>query len=267
MLIKNVAQVLTIAILIMTSAALGADIHDAVKEGNYEAVKELIAADASVVNSGSESGQMPLHIAAGAGDIEMAELLLNNGAQVETVDGRSFTPVLMACMRNQKEMVELLAHHGANLRAEHPVFGSAIVIGYWQECINGKSGLTEFMMSQGVPFDHKATVLGVTMLNLASTFKNIDMARLVIGLGADVNAVSDGRGRSELSFATQCAATEIVDLLIEQGADVNALDADGSPALRPAIERGQLDIVKLLLAAGAATDFVADIADCTLNEA
>ncbi|UCD64963.1 MAG: ankyrin repeat domain-containing protein, partial [Candidatus Zixiibacteriota bacterium] len=190
------------------------------------------------------------------GQVEIAELLLDRGADLEAVDGSAFTPLLISCMSNQKDIVTLLAHRGANLRAEHPAFGRAIVLGYWQECINGKSGLTEFMMSQGVPFDPNTSFMGVTMLNLASTFKNTDMARFVIALGADVNAFSDGRGKTELGFATQCGATEIVDILIAKGASLDAADSNGDPPIRAAVEKGYLDIVRALLGAGAKIDFV-----------
>lgn len=41
---------------------------------------------------------------------------------------------------------------------------------------------------------------------------------------------------------------EMVQMLLESGADINIQDADGSTALMCAAEHGRIDIIKLLLA-------------------
>lgn len=245
-----------ILIFVAFSVVSGGEIHDAVTDGDCDLVKQLISGDPSLVDGQSESGATPLNIAARTGHVRLAALLLDNGADIEARDGNGYTPLLTACRYNQRDIAQLLAGRGADLTAEHPSFGSAILLGYWQECINGKSGLTELLMSQGVPFDPNARMLGSTVLNLASTFSNTDMARLVMGLGADVHALSDGRGRSELTFAIECGSHEIVALLIEHEVDVNVADSSGHLPIRYAVEQGYAAIVGLLIDAGARPDVV-----------
>jgi ankyrin repeat protein len=76
--------------------------------------------------------------------------------------------------------------------------------------------------------------------------------------GADVNAVADHRrimyGYTPLLLAASVNlhhSTEIVDMLIRAGADVNKEDTIGYTPLYDASSHGNVDMVRLLLAAGA----------------
>lgn len=72
--------------------------------------------------------------------------------------------------------------------------------------------------------------------------------------GVDVNYVDD-RGTSPLHIAAQNNQIEIVEKLLESGADVNALTKhDGWSALHFAATRGYNEIVKILIDAGANLD-------------
>ncbi|MCU6709086.1 ankyrin repeat domain-containing protein [Paenibacillus sp. J5C_2022] len=70
--------------------------------------------------------------------------------------------------------------------------------------------------------------------------------------GADVNAVDD-RGRTAVVAATYANKAETVKALIEQGADINIRDNNLNNVLLYAGASGYLDIVKQSLAAGADT--------------
>eukprot|EP00794_Sanderia_malayensis_P019984 gene19984-21943_t len=82
--------------------------------------------------------------------------------------------------------------------------------------------------------------------------------KLLLQAGLDVNsgdgAVSDNR---ILHWAASFADAEIVRLLLDSNADVNATNADGATALHDAIARGSEEIVVELLNHGANTDIVA----------
>jgi len=55
----------------------------------------------------------PLHFAVRAGNKDIVELLIANGADVNTKNEAGQTPRDVALRRNQKEIVELLRKHGA----------------------------------------------------------------------------------------------------------------------------------------------------------
>ena len=63
--------------------------------------------------------------------------------------------------------------------------------------------------------------------------------------GADVNAV-DADGESALIVAIEGGHLSVVETLLKKGADVNAVDADGVSALNLAIKNGQTSIANAL---------------------
>jgi len=77
-----------------------------------------------------------------------------------------------------------------------------------------------------------------------------DIVQLLINSGADVNA-GDPFGRTPLRMAALNGSTAAAALLLECGADVNALDSCGMSSLWSAAGAGHADVVQVLLDAGA----------------
>lgn len=75
-------------------------------------------------------------------------------------------------------------------------------------------------------------------------------AKLLLERGADVNALHGTYGTA-LQVAAYLGRTEIVNLLLEHGADVNVLASDNGAALQAAAYRGYTKIAQLLLEHGA----------------
>jgi ankyrin repeat protein len=69
--------------------------------------------------------------------------------------------------------------------------------------------------------------------------------------GADINAKEAIIGRTALIMASDANHTEVVRLLLEKGADVNAKTKYGKTALALAKIKDHTDIVQLLEKAGA----------------
>jgi len=84
----------------------------------------------------------------------------------------------------------------------------------------------------------------------ASHAGSTDIVSLLLDKGADVNA-QDADGYTALSIASRNGHTEVVKLLLDKGADVNVQDADGDTALIWASRNGHTEVVKLLLDKGA----------------
>ena len=79
--------------------------------------------------------------------------------------------------------------------------------------------------------------------------RSVNKTRVLIRAGADVNAITNGE--TALMAAAAKGRFEIVELLINAGADVNAKGAGGITALMRAATEGQVEIVATLLDAGA----------------
>lgn len=65
-----------------------------------------------------------------------------------------------------------------------------------------------------------------TLLHEAIWWGHIELVKLLLGKGADVNS-RDGSGRTPLHTAIECGYLEVVELLLQKGADVNA-EAEGA---------------------------------------
>lgn len=94
------------------------------------------------------------------------------------------------------------------------------------------------------------TPQGETALMLACIKGHIDLVRVFLFMGGAVNQV----GWSPLHYAASAAtenSVEIAALLLEQGAQINALSPNGSTPLMLAAQYGSEGMVRLLSRAGA----------------
>ena len=70
------------------------------------------------------------------GDLEMVQLLLENGANIEARDQRGETALMMAIRKDDLEMVQLLLEHGANIEARDQRGETALMIAvYYLEMV------------------------------------------------------------------------------------------------------------------------------------
>lgn len=95
---------------------------------------------------------------------------------------------------------------------------------------------------------NKAGYTCIMLISLAAINNDTHRAvvRRLFSLG-DVNIRASQHGQTALMLAVSHGRLEIVQLLVESGADLNVRDEDGSSALMCAAEHGQVDIVKYLI--------------------
>ena len=104
------------------------------------------------------------------------------------------------------------------------------------------------LIAAGADVNEKGKVSGP--LSCAVCWGRTDVVKVLIDNGADVNAKDDS-GDTPLHWAAFTGARKITRMLIAAGADVNAKDSEGWTPLHMAALHGQGRIVRMLLAAGA----------------
>jgi len=90
---------------------------------------------------------------------------------------------------------------------------------------------------------------GSTPLLIAARVSGIEMARVLLDAGADVNETT-AAGESSLVLAAHSGNVKFADYLLSRGANVNTAAA-GYTALHAAVLRGEVGLVKALLDQGA----------------
>ncbi|WP_257266337.1 ankyrin repeat domain-containing protein [Endozoicomonas sp. ONNA2] len=88
----------------------------------------------------------------------------------------------------------------------------------------------------------------MSLLYIAVIGRYVELARLLIEKGADVNYALKKGGFTALTCAAQIGFIEIVQLLIDNGANIDQAGNDGATPLYYAAQEGHTEIVKLLLA-------------------
>ncbi len=228
--------------------------------GDVEMVQVLLDAGANV-NGAQDDLLKPLHGAAmayrhmldtsiptasEADYLEIIEVLLAAGADVDARDFNNSTPLITASGNDVPAIVELLIEKGADIEAQN-------VLG-WRPLHNATAELEITsaiapLLAAGADVNVR-TIYGETPLHFAAYGKGYDAVAMLITAGADVNA-ADENGVTAMMRATLYERDrDNLILLLDVGADVNAVDADGATALHIAAERNPENVL-LLLEAGA----------------
>ncbi|WP_422413154.1 MULTISPECIES: ankyrin repeat domain-containing protein [unclassified Endozoicomonas] len=180
------------------------------------------------------------------GDVNQVKKSLAEGVYVNAVMWDDFNPLLIASAMGHTELAEVLINNGANVNAAMAENGVTPLFFAAQK---NHTGTVKLLISKGAKLDPPQTSYGATPLSIAVLKNNIDCAKLLIKAGTNVNTpIAYG---TVLHLAARENYTDIVKLLLEKGADLNARTKYGTTALFEAAKRGHIECLKLLIRAGA----------------
>ncbi len=295
-------------------------LHTAAIGGDQRTVELLCKAGASVAALNNEK-RTPLHNCGITGNAKVAAALIQQGAAVDGADAEGCTPLMRAVMKNHAEVARVVLDHGANpdvvvQTGDTPLYPLFIA------AMNGYDDVVRVLLDKGVnvtakvpgsasPVDaakHKGHEAAAKMIaaaikkkkagakaekegnelqsQLEEAWKDLDgealqkiaesrhfgklpaVSRLsvlaVTGDLAGVKGLLAGGVKPDLEVAPTTvdippviAASmrkgnvDVVRVLLAAGANPNALRADGSTALLIASSNGDTEAVKALLGAGA----------------
>ena len=106
----------TIAAVVLVGTVFADPIHTAAKNGDLAGVQAEL--DKGVDVNASGNGQSPLHLAAIMGHVEVTELLIASGADLEGTDKYGNTPLHYAAHHGRKETTKLLIAKGVDVNAK-----------------------------------------------------------------------------------------------------------------------------------------------------
>jgi len=200
--------------------------------GSSAMVRRLLQAGAHP-NLALLLGETPLMIAARSGNADVVTQLIDKGASVNARGPRGQTALMWAVAEQHPAVVQVLLSRGADIRIRSDESGQVMAV--------PPHGKPEY--NRMIPFG------GETALMFAARGGDLASARLLLAAGANVND-ADAWGVSAMVLAAHSGFTEMVEFLLDKGADASAT-GPGFTALHEAIMRRDEKMVAALLAHGA----------------
>lgn len=188
-----------------------------------------------------------IHEACRRGDVDAVRALIaTDPAAVDADDEHAWRPIFHAALWRHEAVVRLLIEAGADLAAH-----DGYVMHYAGEVPNNKA-IVSLLVQYGALDAHVRPTDDLTRQFLAAVFlADAERVRSLLGRHPRLATMPDGRGDHPLHHAARNGDTEVVHLLVQNGADVNAKNPRGHTVLYCAGGHGHLDTLQLLLNAGA----------------
>ena len=202
------------------------------ENGSTALVRMLLAAGADP-DRALLSGETPVMVAARAGSPAVVAQLAAAGADLDRQGSRGQTALMWAAAQRHPDVVEALLAAGADLSIRSDVWTQVMAV--------PPHSKPEY--NREIPHG------GNTALLFAVRADDLPSARILVAAGADVDD-ADAWGVSAVVLAAHGGHRELLDFLLENGADPNAADA-GFAALHDAVMRNDSRMTAALLAHGA----------------
>ena len=218
------------------------ELFQAIRRGEISAIRKVLDRDPKLIGTVDENGSTPLILAAyWAGAAEVKELLAR-GADPNAKNDSGVAALIPAT--DNLESTRMLVEAGAEVNARTEAGDTALIVAAQRA---GGARVVEYLLDKGANLK-TATNDGATALHRAAECGDVDVLKLLVDKGADVDAQrkSPFGGRTPLASAVVFGHGAAVRYLLSKGAKANIGDA----GLSRAVFQGNVEIVKALLEAG-----------------
>uniref|UniRef100_A0A672Q0W8 Ankyrin-1-like n=1 Tax=Sinocyclocheilus grahami TaxID=75366 RepID=A0A672Q0W8_SINGR len=199
-------------------------LHLAAQNGHESTVKALVHEEKKSLKNQTTV----LHMAANEDDATLAQVLLRNGALVDTRDGRRKTALYHAVRHGNEKTATVLLKAGIT------------------SALFKAPALMALLLRVGAQIN-SVTQDGLTPLHLASQSGHTEAVAQLLEGKADIH-VKDKQGRTALHCAAAQGEVSVIQLLLAAGSDANATEKEKKTPLHLAAMEGHTKAVSVLLA-------------------
>lgn len=208
---------------------------EAINKGDCKTVAFWLKSPQYDIHAIDSEGETVLYVAAGAGNAEIVQMLLNAGAR-NTPDNNGVTPLDLAISYGDRDIVALFpasAYRENTIELEREGLKTS-----------GLDNYSSFLH----PNTDKENKGFAELVNLVHKNDYEGMEHILRNNSRDINNIYQiHENKTVLYLAVERGSLDMAKLLLDNGADVNKCDIDGKAPLHVAVESGSLDMVKLLL--------------------
>ena len=245
------------------------DLGGAARLGDLDLIVKFLNSDADI-DGKYDKGFTPLHWAAAMGEAEAVNLLVEKGADLNSRDQAQSTPILVAAFLGRTDCVRILLAKGAdaelrNVYQSRPLEAMSTdrkttlqvaenllqIPIKWSDVQKGRRNIVKLLTSAKKPHESNKPV---DKMNFWEAVREGEVERVseLIDQGTAFPNQKDNKQISALQWASLLGQTEVIELLVEKGAKVNANDSwYGATPLHFAALFGQAESVETLLSLGA----------------
>jgi uncharacterized protein len=188
-------------------------------------------------NRAKLTGETPLMTCSNTGSVEAVGALLTHGAGVNAKEGKEDQTALMwASAEGYEDIVKLLVDAGADVDARSRTITLA------------KPHIVDYSLDLSVWGSNYPTTIrwpevsgAFTALHFAARNGNLEVARVLLDAGADINYAHPEHGNA-LLIAVASGHEELALFLLKSGADPNVKDRWGATPLHFALHKGMLNL-------------------------
>lgn len=204
------------------SNPLGETVAAMIRERNESGVLQLLDRDPAALHSSDERGNTPLHWAVLTRQLKLIDLMIERGADIESVRGDGCKPVHLAIS-------------GDYFYRPHRDLPADAIRNHWF--------MVGYLISKGAKYE----------IGTAAAVGDAEYVNRLLTHDPGQANVKDTSGRSSLYYAAKHGYVHIVEALLEYGANPNQSETEAprGGALHAAASGNHLSCAKLLLAAGA----------------
>ncbi|MFB9841869.1 ankyrin repeat domain-containing protein [Mucilaginibacter ginsenosidivorans] len=172
----------------------------------------------------------------------LVNLLQQNPALARTKTSAQVSPLMLSCYYKKPDVTALLLKYIED-------------ISLFEAAAAGKFDVVAHLLYTHPEAVNDYADDGFTPLGLACYFGQFEVARYLVLKGADVNLPSNnGFNVFPIHSAAAGNYTDIVRMLVDNGAQVNVRQQAGATPLHSAAQNGNLELLILLLEHGASTE-------------
>jgi ankyrin repeat protein len=169
------------------------NLYRAVQIGDLDQIRRHIYWRTDL-NQADPRGDFPLHVAARAGQVNIARDLAEHGASLVSLDSAGHTPLELALLHGKTQVAAMLLDKGAPLDAQ------ATLVALVQAGVSDRDSV-ELLIRRGADLN-RPDPEGRAPLHLAVSLGHLESVKRLLLRGADLN-LPDGTGKTPLALARE----------------------------------------------------------------
>ncbi|MFC2132795.1 ankyrin repeat domain-containing protein [Bacteroidota bacterium] len=226
------------------SAITYEEFHEAAKNDDLKKVKKLLSKNNELLEKKDKYKRTALHSAARYGAVSVSEYLVAKGASLSTKDESGNTALHLASLYGKDDVVKLLLNYPNNINTVNEDGETALSLGAFY----GTAKTIAFLLDKNADTGYRDNA-GNTILHIAGIFGNVEKVKEIGKYMQNVDIRNkEGKTTFLLVAGNYYADLQLLEAILEQGADLFARDNAGKTALHIATNPA---VIRELLKEGA----------------